>query len=262
MTANQIAIISVISSIFTPVVVLIATLKHTNKINKKQDRNFHIQLDLQKKQWVNDTSMKKEMEILLEFRELLFECQSSFYWFNKVLRPLKYGNFTPKKEQRTFKYKEGAEHAKKLQKLNKLYNGYQFIFIKNGFSEYIEFIIVYLDVWNSIYFGAKGKDLTSHFIGNEGETEVYELDIFPTIKQTFTFHISLLLNKDVLPNPQEYFERYDEYIDIVSRKWTELTFLLDEKLFYFDGKVPDDLKSRSMRFYPDELFESSEFWFE
>mgnify|MGYP006896495453 CR=1 FL=1 len=130
------------------------------------------------------------------------------------------------------------------------------------FSEYIEFIIVYLDVWNSIYFGAKGKDLTSHFIGNEGETEVYELDIFPTIKQTFTFHISLLLNKDVLPNPQEYFERYDEYIDIVSRKWTELTFLLDEKLFYFDGKVPDDLKSRSMRFYPDELFESSEFWFE
>ena len=149
-----------------------------------------------------------------------------------------------------------------MQKLNKLYNGYQFIFIKNGFSEYIEFIIVYLDVWNSIYFGAKGKDLTSHFIGNEGETEVYELDIFPTIKQTFTFHISLLLNKDVLPNPQEYFERYDEYIDIVSRKWTELTFLLDEKLFYFDGKVPDDLKSRSMRFYPDELFESSEFWFE
>ena len=78
----------------------------------------------------------------------------------------------------------------------------------------------------------------------------------------YQFHISLLLNKDVLPNPQEYFERYDEYIDIVSRKWTELTFLLDEKLFYFDGKVPDDLKSRSMRFYPDELFESSEFWFE
>ena len=31
----------------------------------------------------------------------------------------------------------------------------------------------------------------------------------------------------------------------------------DEKLFYFDGKVPDDLKSRSMRFYPDELFESN-----
>ena len=254
MTANQIAMISVISSIVTPVVVLIATLKHTNKINKKQERNFYIQLDLQKKQWANDTSMKKEMEILLEFRELLFECQNSFHWFNQVLKPLKYGNFTPKEEQRTFKYKDGVEYSKKLQKLNNLYNGYQFIFIKNGFSEYIEFIIVYLEVWRTIYDEAKGKDLISHFVGNEGETEAYELDIFPTIIRTFSFYIFNLLNKNELPNPQEYLEKYDEYIEIVNIKCTELNFLLDEKLFYFDGKVPDDLKSRSMRFYQDELF--------
>lgn len=254
MTENQITILNIISSIITSIVVLIATLKHTNKVNRKQERNFYMQLHLQEKQWVNDTSMKKEMEILLEFRELLFECQNSFHWFNQVLRPLKYGNFTPKEEQRTFKYKDGVEYSKKLQKLNNLYNGYQFIFIKNGFSEYIEFIIVYLEVWRMIYYEAKGKDLTSRFIGNEGETEVYELDISQIIKFTFSSYIFHLLNKNVLPNPQEYFEKYDEYIDIVSRKWTELTFLLDEKLFYFDGKVPDDLKNRSMRFYQDELF--------
>ena len=69
------------------------------KSNNKSTKLLTQQIELQKKQWLSDIYMKREAEILLEFRDAFYLAQQSIGWFLSVmLSPLRMQKMFPEQD--------------------------------------------------------------------------------------------------------------------------------------------------------------------
>lgn len=227
---------------------------------KNQNKNFKKEFELSKKQWLYASYIKREAEVLLEFRDTYNEVQRSINWYLHVFfNPLRYGNFTPTEEQRSIKPELLEYHFLQLAKLNTLYNKNQLIFRKYNIETAMSYINRIMDT--CLPLGE--KDLKSQFIKKDSSGEEYHLLGYGKIISIFTIGMaSLLENPDL--SKKEGIEKmteinknipskFEEYKNIVEKELISILFKLDELTVFFDGNIPLNLKRREMRNYPSEL---------
>ncbi len=227
---------------------------------KNQNKNFKKEFELSKNQWLYASYIKREAEVLLEFRDTYNEVQRSINWYLHVFfNPLRYGNFTPTEEQRSIKPELLEYHFLQLAKLNTLYNKNQLIFRKYNIETAMRYINLIMDTCLSL----GEKDLKSQFIKKDSSGEEYHLLGYGKIISIFTIGMaSLLENPDL--SKKEGIEKmteinnnipskFEEYKNIVEKELISILFKLDELTVFFDGNIPLNLKRREMKNYPSEL---------
>lgn len=222
-------------------------------------------LKQQREQWLEGEYIKREAEILLEFRNAFADSQESANWFlHTLLRPRRFGNFTPTHEQLTIKIEVYCKHFNNLNNINRLYNKNQFIFRKYDIDEsmvYIEAIlntIVWLD----------GKDMVATFHKKDETGEEYILNEYGEIAGCFITHLDFnkfkhhkntieKLAKETKDRDNE--KQLSKYIEEASSSFGKLMFKLDELTTYYNGSLPNKLKIRQMTFFQDaeEFFKSA-----
>lgn len=235
------------------------------KSNNKSTKLLTQQIELQKKQWLSDIYMKREAEILLEFRDAFYLAQQSIWWFLRVmLSPLRMQKMfpeqdvTPKPERLIVTHQECLAHFKSLNNLNNLYNKNQIIFRKYHLEDAMQLIQCMLDV--SVF--CPEKDLKYVLVKKEDMCEEYRLEEFGKIAGSFI--TAMAFNVDIKPDlskkedkeKMEYIsqhqeEKLNEYRALISNKLNSLMTELDELTIYYEGKIPDNMKMRYSRFYPN-----------
>lgn len=214
-----------------------------------------VSLQQQREQWLKGEYIKREAEILLEFRNAFEDTRESINWVLYTLfRPMRFGNFTPSQEQLTIKKEIYFQHFNKLNRINELYNKNQFIFKKYDIDEAMEYIIVLLNTISCL----DGNDLVAIFYKKDETAEEYLINEYGKIVGSFLslFDFNKFKHrKDVfekltkVTKDRDSEKQVELYIEECSSSFVKLMFRLDELTTYYDGRLPPKLKGRTMRFF-------------
>lgn len=204
----------------------------------------------QQEQWIKNEFIKREAQILINFREKFYDSQDSIFWFlNTFMQPYRCCNFIPSEEELTIKIETFNNHYNKLKELNDLYNENQLIYRKHNIDKQMVYITTLL---KSITF-MNGEDMCAIFSQKTENNIEY---IRPeSIKFASSFVTGLDFefapkNKDIIKNLQKITQKDDietrlkKYIEKANSDFINLMFKLDEITTYYNGYMPNNLKRR------------------
>lgn len=204
----------------------------------------------QQEQWIKNEFIKREAQILINFREKFYDSQDSIFWFlNTFMQPYRCCNFIPSQEELTIKIEIFNNHYIKLKELNDLYNENQLIYRKHNIDKQMVYITTLL---KSITF-MNGEDMCAIFSQKTENNIEY---IRPeSIKFASSFVTGLDFefapkNKDIIKNLQKITQKDDietrlkKYIEKANSDFINLMFKLDEITTYYNGDMPNNLKRR------------------
>lgn len=210
----------------------------------------------QQEQWIKNEFIKREAQILIDFREKFCATQNSIFWFlDTFMQPYRCNNFIPTEEQLTIKIETFNYHYNKLRELNNLYNKNQLIYRKYNIDSQMAYITTLL---KSITL-MEGNNICAVF---SQKTESCMEYIRPECIKFANSFLTMLdfefapKNKDITKTLQKLSKqdnretRLQEYIDKARSDFTNLMFKLDEITTYYSGKIPDNLKRREMYYCP------------
>ena len=235
-----------------------ANIKNQNiNIRKQfiqQHKQFRKQLEENRKQWINEEYIKRESKLLIELHNMLLNAHQSFFWYIHIF--FEFGHFvgfTPTEQQRTISVEELKQNFKNLSEINNFFNQNQLICRKYQFETLVEYIIVILQahVW------LETQDLTSVFIQKNGDEEIYHLLGKDKIEKSILFGMNFLLHPESFPQipPIDSVERkqlLEKYKNLMVQAFLNTQIKLEEKITFFEGNIPPQLKVRSMRTYSIE----------
>lgn len=238
-------VLSIIANLLIVVIAIIAIFFTTQS------------LKIQKKHWLNESFIKHEADILIEFRKKIGEADGAINFFLNNLFSIekKYGFVTDNPP--IIKYDELKKNFNSLVDLNDLYNSYQNIFRKHQLEQKIECISLLLESARNI----PPRDITYCLIENTNNSQTYrmEQEILVQVISSFNFLAHHL--HDIKSNYQETIEEMNKYNNLdkinefnrlkklTGQELTSLIFKLDELTTYVDSTYSESLKSRSMRFF-------------
>lgn len=208
----------------------------------------------QQEQWIKNEFIKREAQILINFREKFYDSKNSIFWFlHTFMQPYRCSNFIPTQEQLTIKIETFNFHYNKLKELNDLYNENQLIYRKYDINKPMVYIIALL---KSITF-MDGNDMYAIFSQKTENNMEY---IRPESIKFCNSFLTLLdfefadKNKNItktlqkLNNKKDHENRLNKYIEKASSDFTNLMFKLDELTTYYNGDMPNNLKRRESYF--------------
>lgn len=204
----------------------------------------------QQEQWIKNEFIKREAQILINFREKFYDSQDSIFWFlNTFMQPYRCSNFIPSQEDLTIKIETFNHHYNKLKELNDLYNKNQLIYRKHNIDKQMIYITALL---KSISF-MDGNDMCAIF---SQKTE-NNIEYIRPESMKFSNGFLILLdfefspkNKNIFKNLQKLEQkensetRLKKYLEKASSDFTNLIFKLDELTTYYNGDMPNNLKRR------------------
>lgn len=210
----------------------------------------------QKEHWLNESFIKHEADILIEFRKKIGEANDAISFFLHSLLSIdkKYGFITDTPP--TIKYDELKKHFNTLVDLNNLYNSYQNIFRKHKLERKIECISILLESARNL----PPEDITYTLIESRDNHQTYRMEQ-KILTQILSFNFFAHNLHDIKPNEQETIEEMNKYneLDKISefnrlknltgREINSLIFRLDQLTTYVDSNDSESLKTRSMRFF-------------
>lgn len=226
-------------------------------IQLKEDRkNLNIQLNQQKKQWLNEAYIKHEAEIILKFRKLLYKSQKAFFWFSDILRPYKtMAKMFPsqdvylKNEQLFVKFSDYCENYDVINNLNNFYNNNQMLLKKNGIEK--EFIYV-AAILSTCAWLNNTKDFSYTLVEENESCIKYKLNVIDKIGQLFVSTIEFETNTQVtLPKYTE--EKLQNYTNNIMGIYFDLIHKLDKIITYYDGDLPNNLEQFKVHSYPSSM---------
>lgn len=217
---------------------------------KEERKNLNIQLNQQKKQWLNEAYIKHEAEIILEFRELLYKSEKAFFWFADILKPYKImtkmfpsQDVYLKKEQLFVKFSDYCKNYDIINNLNNFYNNNQMLLKKNGIEE--EFIYV-IAILSTCAWLNNTKDFLYTLVEENESCIKYKLNIIDKIGQLFVSTIEQESNIQI-----KYTEKIlQTYVDNIMGIYHNLTHKLDKIITYYDGDLPDNCEQYKAHSYP------------
>ncbi len=215
-----------------------------------------LSLKSQKKQWLNESFIKHESEVLLNFKKKLDVADRSIQFFINDLLSIdkKYGFIidTPP----VIKYNELKEHFNILVDLNDFYNSNQNIFRKHQLDKKIECISLLLE--SARYLPC--EDINYKLIESKNNHQTYRMEQ-KILAQVLSFNFPAHYLHDIEPNKQETIDEMNKYNDLdkitelnrlknlTSQELISLVFKLDELTTYVDLESTESLKIRRMKFF-------------
>ena len=210
-------------------------------------------LEIQKEHWLNESFIKHEADILIEFRKKTGEANDAinFFLHNLLSIDKKYGFITDTPP--IIKYDELKIHFNTLVDLNNLYNSYQNIFRKHQLEKKIECISLLLESARNI----PSRDIKYNLIENKDNHQTYRMEE-EILAQILSFNFLAYNLHDIKPNEQETIEEMNKYNnldkiselnrlkELTSKELTSLVFELDELTTYI---YSESLQIRHMRFF-------------
>lgn len=211
---------------------------------KEERRNLQKQLNLQKEQWLNDAYIKNEAEKIIQFRNMVYQAEKSFFWFSDILRPYKtMAKMFPeqdvklKEDALIVKFDEYCLNYDKLNELNIFYNNNQMILKKNGIDDEFIYITAILSSFMNLN---EIKDFHYSLYSEDEKCVRYKLDIINRIGGSFLSSIELQKNQSF--NIGEPETKLQEYADKILSTYYELKHKLDKLITFYDGELPENLK--------------------
>ncbi len=105
-----------------------------------------VSMKQQREQWINQEFIKREADVLLEFRQALLDSVESMNWVRQTIlrdQPFVHFMLTTNSKERT---QVVAKHFCKLNRLKELYNSHILIFRKHRLNEKMPHVFAILDV--------------------------------------------------------------------------------------------------------------------
>lgn len=223
---------------------------------KEERKNLNIQLNQQKKQWLNEAYIKHEAEIILKFRELLYKSEKAFFWFSDILRPYKImAKMFPsqdvylKEEQLFVKFSDYCKNYDIINNLNNFYNNNQILLKKNEIEK--EFIYVVAILSTCAWLNST-KDFLYTLVEENESCIKYKLNVIDKIGQQFVSTIEFETNTQVtLPKYTE--EKLQNYTNNIMGIYFDLIHKLDKIITYYDGDLPNNLEQFKVHSYPSSI---------
>lgn len=210
----------------------------------------------QQEQWIKNEFIKREAQILINFREKFYDSQDSIFWFlNTFMQPYRCCNFIPSQEDLTIKIETFNHHYNKLKELNDLYNKNQLIYRKHNIDKQMIYITVLL---KSITF-MNGDDIYAIFSQKTENNIEYIRPESIKFANNFITGLDFELapkNKDIIKNLQRITQKEDnetrlkKYTEKANSDFINLMFKLDEITTYYNGDMPSNLKRRESYYCP------------
>lgn len=210
----------------------------------------------QQEQWIKNEFIKREAQILINFREKFYDSQNSIFWFlNTFMQPYRCCNFIPSQEDLTIKIETFNYHYNKLKELNDLYNENQLIYRKHNIDKQMIYITVLL---KSITF-MNGNDICAIFSQKTENNIEYIRPESIKFASSFITGLDFELapkNKDIIKNLQRVTQKEDnetrlkKYTEKANSDFINLMFKLDEITTYYNGDMPNNLKRRETYYCP------------
>lgn len=211
----------------------------------------------QKNQWLNESFIRREAEILLELRDRLASSNEAIHFFLGELLVVekKYGYIT--QNPPTIKHSILAKNFNTLLDLNNLYNFHQHIFRKHALDRSIECIPLLLESARNI----PERDIQYELTYQSDNSQTYRMEsaILDTVVSSFNFlahfhydiepgfhpsieQLNIQTNKDKL-------QELSRFRDLTLQKLLTLKFNLDRLTMYLDSESTEALQIRSMRYF-------------
>lgn len=224
---------------------------------KEERRNLQKQLELQKKQWLNEAYIKNEANILFEFKDLIYKSQKSFNWFADILHPYKImskmfpeQNVKLKEEDLIIKFEDYCKHYDCLNALNNFYNKNQMILRKNDIENEFEYIIAILTTF--IWF-KNTNDFYYTQVSEDKQCIKYKLNIIDQLGQSFVSTLEMFHRQNFEDIPIYTEEKLGKYSNEVTWIASKLIDKLDKIITYHeDFSMKELLMKRIFSFASSE----------
>jgi uncharacterized membrane protein len=231
---------------FISIILLFYTIREENKNRKEL-----------KKQWLNESFIKHEADILLDFQKKLGEANGAIQFFLHDLLTIEKKYAFIKDEPPVIKYSDIQYNFNQLVDLNDFYNSYQNIFRKHHLEHHIECIGLILESVNFI----PERDLHYDLIFESDKSQTYRLEEQIISMFFLSFNIGAHLLHDVdgsrpetiaekeAYNQKNKFKELSRLIGLTGEKLTSLTFKLDKLTTYIDSESATALNCKAMSFF-------------
>jgi hypothetical protein len=214
-------------------------------------------MHMQKRQWLNESFIRREAEKLIELRDKLDSSADSVrFFFSSLLKPYKEYGFVPD-EKPTIAFSDVSKHFDALVDLNNFYNQNQYIFRKHGLEKQLECIPTILEAARYL----PNRDLNYLLIEETDNSQKYRLEseALNIIISSFNLQAYMLHDVDdgVFPtiddlnsyNLRDKEEELSRLSLLTSQELLSLNFKLDELTLFLDSAPSKSLGIRKLRYF-------------
>jgi hypothetical protein len=211
----------------------------------------------QKNQWLNESFIRREAEILLELRDKLAASREAadFFLHNLLVIDKKYGFITqapPVINSSTL-----AKNFNILVNLNNLYNLHQHIFRKHELNGSNECIPLLLESARNL----PERDIEYELIYQSENSKTYRMEssILEMVVMSFNFQAHFLydINPGSFPSIEQLniqknkdqLQELSRFRELTSQKLLSLAYSLDRLTMYLESESSEAMQSRSMRYF-------------
>lgn len=212
---------------------------------------------MQKNQWLNESFIRREAEILLELRDKLSTSSEAVHFFlhDLLVVDKKYGFIT--QTPPVIKSSILAKNFNILLNLNNLYNSHQHIFRKHGLNGSIECIPLLLESARNI----PERDILYELIYQSESLQTYRMEssILEMIVMSFNFQAHFLYDIEPgshpsieqlnIQNNKDQLQELSRFRELTSQKLLSLAYSLDGLTMYLESESSEAMQSRSMRYF-------------
>lgn len=211
----------------------------------------------QKNQWLNESFIRREAEILLKLRDKLAISSEAVQFFLNDLLVVdrKYGFIT--QTPPVIKNSTLAKNFNILLDLNNLYNSHQHIFRKHALNRSIECIPLLLESARNI----PERDIEYELIDQSESFQTYRMEssILEIVVMSFNFQSHFLYDIEPgshpsieqlnIQNNKDKLQELSRFRDITSQKLLSLAYSLDRLTMYLESESSAAMQNRSMRYF-------------
>lgn len=211
----------------------------------------------QKNQWLNESFIRREAEILLELRDKLAISSEAVHFFlhDLLVVDKKYGFIT--QAPPVIKISTLAKNFNILLNLNNLYNSHQHIFRKHELNGSIECISLLLESARNI----PERDIEYELIYQSENFQTYRMEssILEMVAMSFNFQAHFLYDIEPGSHPsieqlniqknKDQLQELSRFRELTSQKLLSLAYSLDRLTTYLESESSEAMQSRNMRYF-------------
>ncbi|AKX54613.1 hypothetical protein AKN90_02000 [Thiopseudomonas alkaliphila] len=211
----------------------------------------------QKNQWLNESFIRREAEILLELRDKLAASSEAAHFFlhDLLVVDKTYGFIT--KVPPIIKSSTLAKNFNTLVDLNNLYNLHQHIFRKHELNGSIECIPLLLESARNL----PERDIEYELIYQSENFQTYRMEssILEMVVMSFNYQAHFLYDIEPGSPPsieqlniqknKDQLQELSRFRELTSQKLLSLAHSLDRLTMYLESESSEAMQSRSMRYF-------------
>lgn len=217
----------------------------------------YVSFRVQKNQWLNESFIRREADVLLELRDKFATSNEAVRFFLDDILDVdkRYGFITERSP--IIKGVDLARNFNALLELNNLYNHHQHIFRKHGLEKSMECISLLLESVRNI----PEVDIKYELIYQSENHQTYRMEptILEMVVMSFNFYAHFLhdtkpgfsptIEQLNIQKDKDQLKELSRLRELTSKKLVTLMYDLDRLTMYLEPKSSNTLQSRSMRYF-------------